>query len=236
MRTVTKNLQMTNRRKFLMHGSLAATALVVAKPMNALAKFSSPLTGGNYNFNNITFLHTAGADFSVAAQVKKIADKNTSVVLLHAGNEDRPETQQLHYDASHHSLNESYDGGYKIVDKDNIRVGVIAVNAHKHNTEIRVHDLAAWLKKEKNCRFVVCISQLGYKNKNKTDDITLAGQSEHLDIIVGKHASTSPKRTVTVFNKKRAEVIIQYTRDPEAAPGKIKVGLDRFGSKFNISL
>jgi hypothetical protein len=235
LQTLIKTIPMTDRRKFLLQSSLAATALLAANPINALAKYSSPLTGGHYNFNNITFLHTAGADFSMAELVKKITDKNTSVVLLHAGNDGGPETQQLHYDVSHHSLNETHEGGYKIVDKDNIRVGVIAVNANEHNTGNRVNDLAAWLKKEKNCHFVVCISQLGYKNKNKTDDITLAGTSEHIDIIVGKHASTSPKRPVTVFNKKRAEVIIQHIRDKEAAPGKIKIGLDPFGGKFNIS-
>src|SRR5258705_7133511 len=208
---------MTNRRKFLVQSSLAATALAAAKPINALVKYSSPLTGGRFNFNNITFLHTAGADLSMAAQVKKITDKNTSVVLLHAGKNSGGEMQRLNYDVSHQSLNETHEGGYKIVYKDNIKVGVIAVNAHEHNSVNRANDLAAMLKKEKDCHFVVCISQLGFKNKNKTDDITLAGTSEHIDIIVGEHSSGSPKRPVTAFNKKRAEVIIQHTPETTAA-------------------
>jgi hypothetical protein len=226
---------MNNRRKFLIQSSLAATALVAAKPLHALAKYSSPVTGGGYNFNNITFVHTTATDLSMAAQVKKITGKNTSVVLLHAGKDGEPETQQLQYDASHRSLNEDHDGGYKIIYKDNIKVGVIVVNANEHNPERRINDLAGSLKKEKNCQLVVCISQLGYKNKNKTDDLSLAGRSEHIDIIVGKHASNSPQRPVTAYNKKRAEVIIQHTPDTEAALGKIKIGLDRSGSKFNIS-
>ncbi len=226
---------MTNRRKFLVQSSLAGTALAAAKPINALVKYSSPLTGGRFNFNNITFLHTAGADLSMAAQVKKITDKNTSVVLLHAGKNSGGEMQRLNYDVSHQSLNETHEGGYKIVYKDNIKVGVIAVNAHEHNSVNRANDLAAMLKKEKDCHFVVCISQLGFKNKNKTDDITLAGTSEHIDIIVGEHSSGSPKRPVTAFNKKRAEVIIQHTPETTAALGKIKIGLDRSGSKFNVS-
>lgn len=226
---------MTNRRKFLMQSSLAATALVAAKPINVLANYSSSFTGGGFNYNNIIFLHTAGADLAVVAQVKKISGRNTSVVLLHAGKDGGAESQRLDYDASHQSLNETHEGGYKIVYKDNIKVGVIAVNAHEHNTVNRANDLAAMLKKEKDCHFVVCISELGYKNKNKADDITLASKSEHIDIVVGKHGSNSPKRPVTVFNKKRAEVIIQHTPDMEAVPGKIKIGLDRLGAKFNIS-
>jgi hypothetical protein len=218
-----------------MQSSLAATAFVAAKPINALTKYSSPLTGRRFNYNNITFVHTAGTDGSVLAQVKKIKEKNTSVVLLHAGKEGEPETQQLNYDASHLSLNEKYEGGYKIICKDNIIVGVIAVNSNEHNAENKVNKLAAWLKKEEKCHFVVCISALGYKNKNKTDDLTLAGTSENIDIIVGKHGPYSPKRPVTVYNKKRAEVIIHHTPDTEAALGKIKIGLDQFGSKFNIS-
>lgn len=224
---------MTNRRKFIMQSSLTATALIATKPFNALAKFSSPFDEGRFNYSNITFLHTTGVDTGVAAQVKKIKDKNTSVLLLHAGHDQ--EKQPLSYDASHQSLNESYDGGYAIVVKDNIKVGVIAVNANEHNTVNRVNDLATRLKKEKDCHFVVCISQLGYKNKNKTDDVTLADKSENIDIIVGKYSSHSPKRPVTIYNKKRAEVIIQHTQNAEAALGKIKIGLDQFGNKFNIS-
>jgi hypothetical protein len=226
---------MTDRRKFLLQSSLAATALVVTKPINALAKYSSPFKEGSFNFNTITFLHTAGADAGVVAQVKKITAKNTSVVLLHAGKDGEMETQQLKYDASHQSLNESYEGGYKIIYKDNIKVGVIAVNANEHNTLNRVNDLAARLKKENNCQLVVCISQLGYKNKNTANDISLADNSENIDIIVGKYADNSPKRPVTIYNKKRAEVIIHHTPDTETAIGKIKIGLDQFGGKFNIS-
>ena len=226
---------MTNRRKFLVQTSLAATALAAAKPINAFAKYSSPLTGGGFNFNNITFLHTAGADLSMAAQVKKITDKNTSVVLLHAPRNGGQETQRMRYDVSQQSLNETQEGGYKIVYKDNIKVGVITVSANEHNSLNRANDLAAMLKKEKDCHFVVCISQLGFKNNNKPDDITLAGASEYIDIIVGEYSSSSPKRPVTAYNKKRAEVVIHYTQAVETAPGKIKIGLDRFGGKFNIS-
>jgi len=226
---------MTNRRKFLMQSSLAATALVAAKPINALAKYSSPLTGRHFNFNNITFLHTAGADLSMAAQVKKITDKNTSVVLLHAANNGGQESQRMQYDVSHQSLNETHEGGYKIVYKDNIKVGVIAVNANEQNSVNRANDLAAMLKKEKDCHFVVCLSQLGFKNNNKPDDITLAGTSEHIDIIVGEHSSSSPKRPMIAGNKKKADVIIHHTQNTEVALGKIKIGLDRFGGKYNIS-
>jgi hypothetical protein len=226
---------MTDRRKFLLQSSLAATAFVVAKPIHALAKFSSLPDEGRFNFSSITFLHTTGADPGVETQVNKITAKNTSVVLLHAGENGKPENQSISYDVSHQLLNESNEEGYKIIMKDNIRLAVIAVNADEYNTVNRINELAARLKKDKNCHFVVCISQLGYKHKNKTDDITLADNSENIDIIVGKYSNHSPKRPVTIYNKKRAEVIIHHTPDVKAALGKIKIGLDQFGGKFNIS-
>lgn len=224
---------MNNRRKFLLQSSLAATAFVAAKPFKVLANYSSTFNEGRYKFNSLTFVHTSGNDYNLVSKLKKITDKKSALVLLDAGKTCSSGVLQLNCDASHHSLNNDHINGYKIICKDNIRVGVIAVNANEHLSSNRINDLAAMLKKEENCHLVVCISQLGYKNN--TDDVVLAGKSEYIDIIVGKQTSNSPKRPIVAANKNKAEVIIQYTQDIEAALGKIKVDLDQFGGKFNIS-
>ncbi len=219
---------MNNRRKFLLQSSMAATAFVAAKPFNILANYSSTFNEVRYKFNSLTFVHTSGNDYNIVSRVKKISDKKSTVILLDAGNTGSSGALQLNYDASHHSLNNDHLNGYKIICKDNIRVGVIAVNANEHQSSNRINDLASMLKKDENCNLVVCISQLGYKDN--ADDITLASNSEYIDIIVGKQTSDSPKRPMIAANKNKAEVIIQYTQDIEDALGKIKVDLDQFGA------
>ena len=222
---------MNSRRKFLFQGSLAATALMVAKPYNALANYTSPLLQGGLNYNSITFLHTTGESLAVAAQVKRISNKTASIVLVHGDNNE----QQLNCDASLQSINENGDSGYKIIYKDNIRVGVISAAAGEQNMMSRVNHLSAYLKKEKDCSLVVCVSALGYKNKNGVDDLTLAAESENLDIIVGKYAANSPKQPMIAKSKKKSEVIIQHTEDSADALGKIKIGFDQQGRKYHAS-
>jgi hypothetical protein len=226
---------MNNRRKFIVQSSLAATALLAAKPFNTFAKYASPLSSAGFNYNSITFLHAAGPGIAVAAQVKKITNKTASIILSHADNEEQQLKQPMNCDASLHSINENEEGGYKIIFKDNIRAGVITANANEQDLVNRINHLSAFLKNEKDCHIVVCISELGYKNKNRVDDITLAGNSENIDIIVGKHAANSPKRPIIALNKKRAEVIIHHTENSTDALGKIKIGFNQSGVKYNVS-
>lgn len=226
---------MNNRRKFLLQSSMAAAAFVAAKPFNVLANYSSTFNEGRFQANSITFVHTTCNDFSIATKVKRITEKNSSVVLLHAGKNSTTEMQHMNFDATHHSLNEEHINGYKIISKDNIKIGIIAINSNENDPSNKANDLAEMLKKDKKCHLVVCISQLGYKNKNKEGDMTLAEKSENIDIIVGKYNPNSPKQPVTAGNINKAEVVIQYLDDIEAALGKINVGFDQFGGKYSIS-
>jgi hypothetical protein len=226
---------MNNRRKFIVQGSLAATALLAAKPFNAFAKFTSPLSRTGFNYNSITFLHAAGTGIAVNAEIKKVASKTASIILSHAADDKQQSQQQVNSDASLHSINENAEEGYKIIYKDNIRVGVIAANSIEQDILNRVNHLSAFLKKEKDCQLVVCISQLGYKNKNRMDDITLAGKSENIDIIVGKYAANSPKHPIIATNKRKAEVIIHHIDNSDDAVGKIKIGFNQSGGKHHVS-
>jgi len=187
--------------------------------------------GGGLNYNSMTLLHTTGESLAVAAQVKKITSKTASIVLLHDDNNGT----QLKGDASLQSIHEKGETGYKIIYKDNIRVGVITAASGEQNTVSRINQLSAYLKKEKDCSLVVCVSALGYKNKNADDDLTLAAESENLDIIVGKYKAGSPKRPVIARSKKKTEVIIQHTEDSSDALGKIRIGFDQQGRKYHAS-
>ncbi len=42
--------------------------------------------------------------------------------------------------------------------------------------------------KNKGCHFIVCLSHLGYKyDHNKVSDMTLAKETENIDLIIGRH-------------------------------------------------
>ncbi len=48
-----------------------------------------------------------------------------------------------------------------------------------------VNRLAKWLKDEKDCDFIICLSHLGYE-----EDMELAGKIDNVDLIVGGHSHT----------------------------------------------
>ena len=147
------------------------------------------------------------------------------------------ETCALVYDASINGSNDlsAIAGEYKIITKGNTRTGIISARPGENNVIQKIKTLSSWLKKEKNCTMVVCLSQLGYKNKNTPDDITLAKESTDLDIIVGGHAKNFHMHPVVALNSNNAEVIIHSASGNSFDCGKIEVDFDGHGRKNHIS-
>ena len=141
------------------------------------------------------------------------------------------------YDASINGSNDlsAITGEYKIITKGNTRTGIISARPEESNIIQKIRTLSTWLKKEKNCTMVVCLSQLGYKNKNTPDDITLAKASSHLDIIVGGHAENFHMHPVVALNSNNAEVIIHSASGNSFACGKIEIDFDELGRKNQVS-
>ncbi len=70
-------------------------------------------------------------------------------------------------------------------------------------------ETAAFLKREKGCDMVICLSHLGYKYKeNKVSDIILAKESEYIDLILGGHTHTFLDEPVVEKNRKGSDVLI----------------------------
>ncbi len=227
---------MSTRRKFLLQGSMATTALLAAKPFETFAKISSPVTGFNNNKNSILFLHT-GADgvSQTAAQVAALRNNHANVMLLHAGTDVPAPLQQLKYDATTEDTNRIFSNAYKIVHKGDFKTGVINVDAASASTMQELNDLAAILKKEKRCNIVICISSLGYQHKSGMDDIKLAAASQHIDMIIGAHATNFPKFPSIALNKNNEEVIIDHAAaNTTAQVGKIAISFNSKGEKNHI--
>lgn len=229
---------MTNRRKFLLNGSMAATALLTVKPFTSLANRLSPVTGFSMNNNTLTLAHTgnamAGDHGQVLRNISKLKNSSPNLIMLHAG-EVSPVTNPV-YDASLHAGVSSYVAAndYKIIYKGDIKTGIITADQATASAE-NINALAVYLKEEKNCRLVICLSQLGYKVANGLDDLELAAASTHLDVIIGGHAANFCKSPVIARNKLKGEVIINHAADQSLALRKIEIGFDESGRKNRVS-
>ena len=233
---------MKSRRYFLAQGTLATTAMFALKPLTSIGSTISQLAGFNGSYGKLAFLHTANmnssSDNKVIKYIQDIKNKNTNTILLNAGEGTQNETGSLIYDASINGSNDlsAIAGEYKIITKGNTRAGIISARQGESNIIQKIKTLSTWLKKEKNCTMVVCLSQLGYKNKNTPDDITLAKESTHLDIIVGGHAENFHIHPVVALNSNNSEVIIHSASGNSFDCGKIEIDFDEQGRKNHISI
>jgi 5'-nucleotidase len=149
--------------------------------------------------------------------------------------------------ASNYALNDSGLGSaiqsYKIIKKGKIRVGIIgAGNTQTAEAGIgfinpvkEANRLAAFLKKEEGCHLVICLSQLGYKNRKVLDDISLARQSKHIDMILGGNSRTFMQQPMIVLNKMQEEVIINHAAHSGIVLGQIEIGFDEHNRKRTVA-
>jgi len=230
---------MHTRRKFLIQGSVATTAMLALKPLKTVASTVSRFTGYSSN-GKLIFLHTAIPVHQTShAMLQHISNiQRDNAIVLNAGQETQhPVTAPLTYDTSINEINEqvSLSGGYKIIKKGGIKTGIISASAGESNVIEKVNDLSAWLKKEKGCSIVICLSQLGYKNNNTPDDISLAKNSVHLDMIIGGNTKNHHEHAMILLNNNNEEVIIHTAATHAAGFGKIGIDFNEWGKKNHIS-
>ena len=232
---------MKNRRSFLVQSTLATTAMFALKPLTGIGKTLSQLTGFGIGNDKLALLHTAHPGHSshhkVISHIQHIKNNNRNAILLNASPDVQDKTGPLQYDASMNAFNDlsARGGDYKIITKGNTRTGIISAKPGENNVIQKIKTLSAWLKEEKKCTLVVCLSQLGFKNQNSPDDITLAKESAHLDIIIGGHAENFYVHPTIVLNRDNSEVIIHSAPGDSFAWGQIEIDFDRQGRKNKIS-
>lgn len=228
---------MNTRRKFLFNGTMAATALLASKPFTSVANSISPVTGFSINNNQLVLAHTGNlaghTDNKTLQQISQLKSNTANLLLLHAGHA---------FAATHPGYDASIQAGaaysvaandYKIIYKGDIKTGIITANDQSVSAA-GINALAVYLKEEKNCHLVICLSQLGYKSANKLDDLSLAASSTHLDVIIGGHATNFCKRPMTARNQNKAEVIINHAATEGLALRKIEIGFDGLGKKHQV--
>ncbi len=112
---------------------------------------------------------------------------------------------------------------HKIINIDGIKIGVLSANIEldglvpkklfketKYLNPVELsNDMATYLKHEKKCDYIICLSHLGYKYKSdKISDIHLAKQSSDIDLIIGGHTHTFMKKADNILNKNNKNVIV----------------------------
>jgi len=92
----------------------------------------------------------------------------------------------------------------------------------------KANEMAAFLKKEKKCDFIICLSHLGYKYRepNQISDVVLASETRNIDLIIGGHTHTFMDEPTVIKDKSGEEVIINQV-------GWAGIRLGRLDFEFN---
>ncbi len=112
---------------------------------------------------------------------------------------------------------------YKIFKKEGLRIGVFGLGiklvglVDKRNYGSTQYldpvnsalNISSYLKEQKKCHLVVCLSHLGYEYKeDKISDTRLAASSKHIDLIIGGHTHTFLDEPVKIKNKNGQNVLV----------------------------
>jgi len=93
-------------------------------------------------------------------------------------------------------------------------------------------ETASFLRNEKKCSLVVCLSHLGYKmSYGEISDLVLAPQTEHIDLIIGGHTHTFLNEPTVVKNKKGRPVLINQAGWGGASIGRLDFTFDKVSKK-----
>ena len=231
---------MNTRRKFLLQGSMATAAVTLGNSFKSIASTISPLTGFSINNKKIVLLHTAVNNSTplnyTINQINLVKQNAHNMLLIHPGNASELAATGVRHDVTMQDENKiaGLNDAYSVIYKGDIKIGIIKTAVIQSDIIGCVNTLSQWLKEEKKCNLVVCLSQLGYKNTGKTDDLQLAEKSTHLDVIINGHPVNFKNTPVITHNSNNAEVIIQSACDSGFGLGNIEIGFDRNNKKYSI--
>lgn len=131
---------------------------------------------------------------------------------------------------------------YYIIEKGPIKIGLFGlgieleglvpanlIGATKYLDPIeRANTTAKTLKENKQCDLVICLSHLGYRYRDdKVSDIVLAGNSRHIDLILGGHTHTFMREPDSVADLDGEPTIINQVGFGGLRLGRLDVTFNR---------
>lgn len=140
---------------------------------------------------------------------------------------------------------------YRIFNKNGVRVGLYGLGvemaglvAEKNYGETRYLDpvstaqqMEVFLKKERRCDLVICLSHLGLKyRESKISDTTLAAQTRMTDLIIGGHTHSYLQEPLQLKNAYGERIIVNQAAWAGLMLGRIDFILDRERKEESLSL
>jgi 5'-nucleotidase len=131
---------------------------------------------------------------------------------------------------------------WKIFKRSGIKIGVYGLGvelkglvAHKnygntiYNNPVKVaNEMETFLKNEKDCDLVICLSHLGLRPKeNNICDTVLAGETSMTDLIIGGHSHTWLEEPIIQKNKIGKQIIVNHAWWGGLVMGKIDFVFER---------
>ncbi len=90
------------------------------------------------------------------------------------------------------------------------------------------NQIAAHLKNEEKCDYIICLSHLGYQyNQQKISDRTLAPLIDHVDLIIGGHTHTFLDKAFITKNKSGAPLIINQVGWAGVMLGRLDIRFEK---------
>lgn len=141
---------------------------------------------------------------------------------------------------------------YKIFNKNGIKVGVFGLGVQleglvgKKNygetvyndpVEIAQH-YGDFLKKDKKCDLVICLSHIGYEYKDepqKISDVKLVPQTRNIDLILGGHTHTFLPEPQKMINQEGKNVLVNQVGWAGLLLGRIDFFFDKNKNIKNIA-
>ena len=130
---------------------------------------------------------------------------------------------------------------YHIIRKGKLKIGIIGIgielkglvpdklfgNILYHDPIQSANDTAYYLKKNKRCDYIICLSHLGFEYKDaKVSDKILATETEYIDLIIGGHTHTFLDHPWITKNKKNQEIIVNQVGWAGINVGRINIYFD----------
>src|SRR4030095_809634 len=135
---------------------------------------------------------------------------------------------------------------YKIFKKGKIKIGVFGLGIEMTglvpenlsagtkyvDPVVKGNEIAATLKKEKNCDLIICLSHLGYQySDNRISDKRLAKETENIDLIIGGHSHTFLNAPDILKNKKGDDVLVNQVGWAGINLGRLAFGFSKNAKK-----
>lgn len=135
---------------------------------------------------------------------------------------------------------------WKIFKKSGIKIGVYGLGVELkglvteenfgntvYNDPLKTAiEMESFLKNEKKCELVICLSHLGFQyRENRVSDLVLASETTMTDLIIGGHTHTFLEEPVLKKNKAGKQVIVNQASWGGMVLGKIDFTFERSGNK-----